>query len=445
MTGILCHYSTNMDLKPLRRRKNLKRKCGSRVRISCARVCAFSALLTGFLWRLFKQAEHLIVPVARSPVALNLSHHLSKISLGGCADGLYDGEEFCNLRRCLRSETQFAVISLDGATCPNSIEGFKLKLPTSDHVDLSFILAVQNLPIMTAQVLLELFVTSKEVNTSEFVIVDNGSSVDMKMLYDQVEFLKAHFGAKFKILRHTEALGFSKANNLAARVSSGKYLAFINSDTFVSPGWLKSLMSSIHGDTVAAGPMFLDTNMEVAEAGGVVFSDASAANVGRGTRLEDNLRFARPVDYISAACVVVRKEHFDLVGGFDESYGAGYYEDTDFFKHLNKFGFKVMYQPESIVLHDEGHTYGSDSEVKKRLMGENKEKFRAKWAPQLADHCDPGTEAYIAATRNLFPKVLWLDDIIPEPDRDSGSVRTLTILKLLLAMRCHVSIVSVQR
>jgi len=47
---------------------------------------------------------------------------------------------------------------------------------------------------------------------------------------------------------------------------------------------------------------------------------------------------------------------------------------------------------------------------------------------------------HLAATRLYSYRVLWLDMILPEPDRDSGSVRSLTMIKILLAMRCHVSI-----
>ena len=52
---------------------------------------------------------------------------------------------------------------------------------------------------------------------------------------------------------------------------------------------------------------------------------------------------------------------------------------------------------------------------------------------------------HLAATRMYTYRMLWMDMILPEPDRDSGSVRTLVILKILLALRVHVSVVTVQR
>jgi len=399
-----------------------------------SRTCKLAFLY--ILASLVLSKTQLVVPAPRSSKVVELYQYLSRNSLGSCHDGLYNGAEFCRLQRCLQSSIHSAVISLDGASCSSSeVVTRAAEVFRASHVDVSFILAVQNLPLMTAQVILELFVTSAEVQTSEFVIVDNGSTADMTILYKQVEFLKAHFGTQFKMIHHTEALGFSKANNLAVRHSRGKFIAFINSDAFVSPGWLKPLVFSFHqDDIVAAGPLFLTDSLEISEAGGVVFSDASAANFGRRTKINDAIRFARPVDYISAACVLISRPHFDLVGGLDENYGPGYYEDTDLFKHLDTLGFKIMYQPASVILHDEGHTLGSNSPLKQRLMEENRERFRNKWGKDLQSHCDPGTDAYTAATRKLFPKILWIDDIVPEIDHDSGSMRTFNILRILLHM-----------
>ena len=51
---------------------------------------------------------------------------------------------------------------------------------------------------------------------------------------------------------------------------------------------------------------------------------------------------------------------------------------------------------------------------------------------------------HLAATRMYSFRMLWIDMILPEPDRDSGSVRTLTMVKILLAMRIHVSMVTVR-
>ena len=91
------------------------------------------------------------------------------------------------------------------------------------------------------------------------------------------------------------------------------------------------------------------------------------------------------------------------------------------------------------------------------MMEKHRKHFVSKWQAKLATHMPPCSTAsaclqpgktmytHLAATRMYSFRMLWMDMILPEPDRDSGSVRTLTIIKLLLAMRIHVSIVTVQR
>ena len=123
-------------------------------------------------------------------------------------------------------------------------------------------------------------------------------------------------------------------------------------------------------------------------------------------------------------------------------------------------GLRVLYQPFAHVVHQSHTTYaaGDGGEAKMdALIGRNRQHFTSKWSRTLKGHMPPCEFAgacrephktmytHLAATRMYTYRMLWIDTILPEPDRDSGSVRTLTILKILLALRVHVSIVTVQR
>jgi hypothetical protein len=69
---------------------------------------------------------------------------------------------------------------------------------------------------------------------------------------------------------------------------------------------------------------------------------------------------------------------------FDEAYGVGYYEDTDLAMSLRHRGHqRVVFQPFAIAYHQEGSTFGSNSEIKTRLMRQNREIFTSKWATHL--------------------------------------------------------------
>ena len=86
-----------------------------------------------------------------------------------------------------------------------------------------------------------------------------------------------------------------------------------------------TLVSYPHVGSV--GPLFIGDDNIVQEYGGVIYRDASAANALRGFRkIETELLMAHEVDYVSAACLMMKRSLFENLGGFDRVYGRGYYE-----------------------------------------------------------------------------------------------------------------------
>jgi len=94
--------------------------------------------------------------------------------------------------------------------------------------------------------------------------------------------------------------------------------------------------------------------------------------------------YMRDADYVSGAALMVRKSLFAGVGKFDEHYLPAYYEDTDYCFEVRKHGRRVYYQPESLVVHTEGGTGGTDlNSGTKRFQVVNQEKFAKKWKDAL--------------------------------------------------------------
>ena len=150
----------------------------------------------------------------------------------------------------------------------------------------------------------------------------------------------------------------------------------------------------------------------------------------------------------------MRRQTFVQQDMFDFHFSPGYYEDTDLAFTMRALGLRVLYQPFAHVFHESHTTYAGSMDA---LIERNRQHFISKWSAQLRHHMPPCEVAaacrqphktmytHIAATRMYLFRVLWIDQVLPEPDRDSGSIRSLTMIKLLLAMRCHVSIVTVKR
>jgi GT2 family glycosyltransferase len=228
--------------------------------------------------------------------------------------------------------------------------------------------------------------------------------------------------------------GFIAACNLGAAKARGERLVFLNNDTIVTDGWLEALdrVFARYPDTGLCGAKLVYPDGRLQEAGGIVWRDGSAWNVGRGDdpdRPEYN--YVRRVDYCSGACLAIPKALFDALGGFDARYAPAYYEDTDLAFAVRAAGKAVRYQPAATVVHFEGTTAGRDehSGVKKH-QALNRATFAQRWAVDLATHRSNGDAPSLEADRGARKRVLVVDANLLTPDRDSGSLRMQAILEL---------------
>lgn len=223
--------------------------------------------------------------------------------------------------------------------------------------------------------------------------------------------------------------GFGTACNAGAAAAKGRMLVFLNNDTEVPDRWLVPLLDTFraHPDAGWVGAKLVYPDGNIQEAGGAVFCDASAANVGNGAPADDPKHNAlREVDYCSAACAMIPRALFEKLGGFDPLFAPCYYEDTDLCFRIRQAGYKVLYQPDCAVTHLEGGTAGRDlSAGKKRHQFQNRIRFFERWATELATRPLPGEN----------PKgrlrILAVDDRTPSGGRDAGAVRMGWILRLL--------------
>ncbi|GAB2504761.1 glycosyltransferase [Pseudoxanthomonas sangjuensis] len=261
----------------------------------------------------------------------------------------------------------------------------------------------------------------------EVIVVDDGSNDETVVWMPQIEGLRYS--------RRTRNEGFIAACNGGAAQAHGKYLVFLNNDTVPQPGWLDALLATfdLHANVGLAGAQLLYPDGRLQEAGGVVFSDGSAWNYGRfESPYDPRFGYVRDADYCSGAAIAIPRALFESLGGFDTRYTPAYYEDTDLAFAVRAAGKRVLYQPEARVVHKEGTTAGTDtSSGTKAYQARNAKIFAEKWKRALASQLLPDTTLEPANLHRRQLQVLVVDALPPQPDRDSGSMRLLNLLRLL--------------
>ncbi|NLG51761.1 MAG: glycosyltransferase family 2 protein [Chloroflexi bacterium] len=187
----------------------------------------------------------------------------------------------------------------------------------------------------------------------EVILVDNASTDGSADAVEQTF-------PDVRVIRSKTNLGFGGGNNLGMRVSTGEYLVFLNPDTLVNPGWLDALLAALDENpqvgTVTSKILLLNDRGRINTCGND--THASGLTLCRGLGLPaDMLNEPAEVGAVSGAAFAMRREIYELLGGFDESFFL-YMEDTDLSWRARLLGDHPLYVPDSIVYHDYALRFG---------------------------------------------------------------------------------------
>jgi GT2 family glycosyltransferase/glycosyltransferase involved in cell wall biosynthesis len=223
----------------------------------------------------------------------------------------------------------------------------------------------------------------------ELILVDNGSTDNTYTLFESLT-------PPVKVIRNLKNQGFAKACNQGAREASGKYLLFLNNDTEPKPGWLEPLIDiADHDPTVAAvGSKLLYPDETIQHAGVSIIDNRREKDPLRGEHIWRGRPAGQPeanqlycYQALTAACLLVKRDAFEAVGGFDEGYWNGY-EDVDLCFKLGQKGWKLVYQPASIVIHHESKSGAERFAGVSRNIQRLHEKWQGKIQPDIIIHGD---------------------------------------------------------
>jgi O-antigen biosynthesis protein len=241
-----------------------------------------------------------------------------------------------------------------------------------------------------------------------------------------------------RLIENPENLGFLRSCNAAAKTALGRSLLFLNNDTEVLPGAIDALAHALaeHPGAGLIGARLVYPDGRLQEAGGIVWRDGSAWNYGRfDDPRKPEYIYLREADYCSGAAILIPAALFRELGGFDEAFAPAYCEDSDIAFRIRRRGLKVLYQPDSVVVHHEGISHGTDTASGgKAYQVRNQALLLDRWREELnQNHFENGTHVLRARDRaKERPVILVVDHYVPEPDRDAGSRTMLGFIRLFV-------------
>ena len=234
----------------------------------------------------------------------------------------------------------------------------------------------------------------------ELLVVNNGSTDPGALaLLD-----KLATDPHVRVLRHPEPFNFSALNNAAVREARGEVLVLLNNDTEMPDrGWLRALVRhAVRPDVGLVGARLLYRDGTLQHGGMVLGPMGQATHVLRGAPrdapgYEGQLACTRDLSAVTGACMALRREVWDAVGGMDEALPVAW-NDVDLCQRVRTAGLRVLWTPDAVLLHLEGETRGLDADDPARLASflADAARYRAAWG-RAADE-DPFLNPNLAAT-----------------------------------------------
>lgn len=192
------------------------------------------------------------------------------------------------------------------------------------------------------------------------IIIDNASGSQTR---DFLEKAKAE-SPNITLIRNGENLGWVKAINQGIKASRAPYICIMNNDTVVrSGGWLSGLVT-------------------------VALMSRDIGLINPRFEIKKKVPADEPfieIDFCRGYCVLIKREVIDRIGGLDESYGLGYYDDDDLSVRAIRAGYRCV-RANSVFVEHIGDSTFSDlfkDEKRRELHEKNKKLFYSKWGRRL--------------------------------------------------------------
>jgi GT2 family glycosyltransferase len=260
----------------------------------------------------------------------------------------------------------------------------------------------------------------------EVVVVDNGSTDQTARLLARVRGLR--------VSRNDSNAGYPRAVNQAARLAAGKYLLMLNNDAHVLGRGIDIAGDYLeaHPDVGAVGGKTVLLDGTLQEGGCILCRDGWQLLYGRGAPAGDaSADFEREVDYCSGTFLMTPRELFLRLGGLEEAFSPGYFEDPDYCSRLWQEGLRVVYLPDVTVLHYENATSATLVGDLEGLLRRNHRQFVTKHTEWLSSRPTQEWQHVLSrrADHRRFSVLLLADGLV----RDLSDAEALAAIQDVVA------------
>ena len=196
----------------------------------------------------------------------------------------------------------------------------------------------------------------------ELVVVDNGSTEAEAL--EVLDWLRAN--PRARVLRFDEAFNYSRMNNLGVAEARGEVLVLLNNDIeVVEPDWLEEMVRlALRRGIGIVGAKLLYPDGRVQHGGVAMGPDGMIAHLLSHAAADDlgytgQLGLTRALSVVTGACMVMRREVYEELGGFDEAFAVTF-NDADLCLRAQDLGYRVVWTPDAVLVHCESATRGVD-------------------------------------------------------------------------------------
>ena len=204
----------------------------------------------------------------------------------------------------------------------------------------------------------------------EVIVVDNASQ------NQEADIISKRF-PQVKVIKSDKNLGFAGGNNLGIKAAQGKYLFFINNDTFFKDFNIQALIDRLESSpaiaVVCPKIRFSWGSYPIQFTGYTPLSKITIRNQAIGFGEEDHGQYdtPHPSPYAHGAAMLIKREAIDKVGLMPECFFL-YYEELDWSMMFTRAGYQIWYEPLCTIFHKESQTTGQNSPLRTYYIVRNR-------------------------------------------------------------------------